>query len=175
MSFPRKPTDQEKIDLAKTIFQKALADEAWEGVWMLSDYLFSDEFNCVGWSLQVLTVLPIPDQLTKLTAMYGVGPKFGASTAYVPAQAGADPLILGYGTSTAHMTHVTRYLTKAQIAAVANKFDLTLDFDGEDAENFPAASWTSKLGNGVALLAHPEHWFDDSIFGTQLAAYAAAP
>ncbi|HEU4561294.1 MAG TPA: hypothetical protein VFS20_25805 [Longimicrobium sp.] len=165
MSYPRIPTDEEKRLIAEAVFRKPADQVSWAGVWMLTEYVIDNPFqyNCMGWSVLLREVISIPDRLDNLTYLYGHAiDRLGASADYVPAT--PNRVIQAWGVSNTEILHVTRYTSKAELQANADTFDLNLDFEAPAARGFPDQTWSSKVGIGTALIAHPENWLQGSIF-----------
>lgn len=169
MSFPRRPTRDEQIEIAEAIFpDKEFSTVSFGNVWMLTNFIGAPNFNCFAWAILATSTISIPDKLSNFEYLAeNAQSKFGAPFDYEPTTTGgADAVIDAWGDDTNNITHATRLITKKQLIEYQEEFELVIEFDTAEALGFPDSSWSSKLGDGVALLIHPRDWLDGSVFGT---------
>lgn len=170
MTYPRRPTEEEKEQIAETIFPDKKVDEIdFSDVWMLTGFIEAPDFNCFAWSILAIATISIPDKLsTMLYLCERAKEKYGAPFDYVKTNlASSDAVIIAWGKDQDDIMHASRYVTKSLLKEYQNEFRLTLNFDSPDAKGFPNEIWSSKLGDGVALLTHPKNWLEGAVWGTK--------
>jgi hypothetical protein len=174
MPFPRKPNDDEKALLAETLFPDKEFDYIdFSEVWMLSPWAGSPDFNCFAWSIGANTTIRIPGNVNSATYQCERAKTMhGARNNYKEARlADSDAVILLWGNGNNDILHASRLVTKSFLQEYQGEFRLNLDFRSREAQGFPDTTWSSKLGDRFALIAHPKDWLQDGDFGRQQTAY----
>ncbi len=171
--YPRKPTDEEKKDLAEICLpEKSFKDVDFTDVWLLAP-LFNSElvWNCFGWSILTPQTISIPAKLDNLnylaahaTEKYHVSPYD-----YIPVTSEEDPkAIRVWGEAKDDIGHVSRICNQALLQKYAHDFDLKLSFGGSSTADFPAEIWSSKLGDRQGFITHPINWLEGGVWGDKV-------
>lgn len=169
-TYPRKPTDEEKKDIAEIVFpEKPFEHIDFTDVWMLSEMYPGDlDFNCFSWSILVNYTIPIPDRLDTFNYLAGSAVKqYRAPFNYMPTTLGAsNAVITAWGSAQNDIMHATRICSKDLLIKTAANFKLKFNFDAPSAAGFPSSVWSSKLGDRQAFITHPKDWLKGGIWGS---------
>lgn len=168
-SYPRRPTDEEKKDIAEAAFPGTpIASIDFTHVWMLADWVNDLEFNCFAWSILEITTISIPDKLDTLNYLAGRAKQlYGAPYDYVPTDVLGDSVIVAWGNNADDIMHASRYCTKVLLQEYAGDFNLKLNFSSSAASGFPSEMWSSKFGDRLGFITHPRNWLSCGVWGTE--------
>ena len=169
-TYPRKPTTQEKKDIAETAFPGTpIGKVDFTDVWMLAGFNNDLDFNCFAWSILAITTISIPDKLDNVEYLAAhAKDKYGGPYDYVPTGAGAaDAAVIAWGSATNNIMHASRICTKSLLQDYAGEFGLSFNFSSSAASGFPSGPiWSSKFGDRLAFITHPRNWLSGGVWGT---------
>ena len=169
-TFPRRPNEEEKKDLAEIVFKKPPSQVNFADVWLLAPVYNDLEFNCMGWSILEPQSISIPDTIDNVNHLAANAKKiYGAPYNYKPMSFGdKDAAIRVWGNDSKDVMHVSRICSKSLLREYAGNFQLELNFDAPAAQGFPDEVWSSKYGDRQAFTTHSRNWLDGGVWGKGL-------
>ena len=175
MTYPRKPTEQERKKIAEYAFPDTPVNEVdFTDVWMLADFRNDLEFNCFAWSILAINTVIIPPKLENVTYyVQNAKKKEGSPYDYSPTGKGAaDAAIIAWGSAKDDIMHTSRICSKSLLEESVGEFKLAFDFSSAAAKDFPKGTfWSSKFGDTHAFITHPRNWLSGGCWGTAQGAY----